>query len=179
MSSAPNDPERREKILAATRELITEVGVDGISHRKVAAKAGVPLGSMTYYFQGREELLFEVFTRFSAEVSQIFDDTMAAVETREQAVDAVIRLTSEYVLADRTELVLSHELYALAAREPRYREVTHNWMAASRRALERHFDPDTARMLDALIEGLSIHRALDVGDHPNVAEDAVRRIVGK
>lgn len=34
-------------------------------------------------------------------------------------------------------------------------------MNRSRRLLEQHFDPDTARQLDALIEGLALHRALD------------------
>jgi DNA-binding transcriptional regulator YbjK len=34
-------------------------------------------------------------------------------------------------------------------------------MARSRRTLEQYFDPTTARILDALVEGLSIHRALD------------------
>jgi TetR/AcrR family transcriptional regulator, regulator of biofilm formation and stress response len=34
-------------------------------------------------------------------------------------------------------------------------------MSRSRRTLEQHFDPATARILDALVEGLSIHRALD------------------
>ena len=34
-------------------------------------------------------------------------------------------------------------------------------MARSRRTLEQYFDRTTARILDALVEGLSIHRALD------------------
>jgi TetR/AcrR family transcriptional regulator, regulator of biofilm formation and stress response len=34
-------------------------------------------------------------------------------------------------------------------------------MARSRRTLEQYFEPVTARILDALIEGLTIHRALD------------------
>jgi len=34
-------------------------------------------------------------------------------------------------------------------------------MRRSRVELERHFDSDTARQLDALIEGLAIHRNLD------------------
>jgi DNA-binding transcriptional regulator YbjK len=34
-------------------------------------------------------------------------------------------------------------------------------MRRSRLELERHFDSDTAHQLDALIEGLAIHRGLD------------------
>lgn len=52
-------------------------------------------------------------------------------------------------------------------------------MARSRDALERCFDPATARVVDALIEGLTIHRALSdrPEDEPDV-ELAVRRLTG-
>jgi DNA-binding transcriptional regulator YbjK len=69
------------------------------------------------------------------------------------------------VLGDARDLVLTLELYTLAARQPAFRQINQDWMAASRRALELHFDPNTARQLDALIEGLSIHRALAPQPH--------------
>jgi DNA-binding transcriptional regulator YbjK len=47
-------------------------------------------------------------------------------------------------------------------------------MRRSRAALERHFSPATASMLDALIEGLSIHHALD--DEPRDPDEIVRAI---
>ncbi|MFC9019945.1 TetR family transcriptional regulator, partial [Streptomyces albidoflavus] len=75
------------------------------------------------------------------------------------------------------DLILTQELYTLAARRPAYRELTRAWMARSRTILERHFDPDTSRQLDALIEGLSLHRALDTEPHERtVTVEAVERI---
>jgi Uncharacterized protein conserved in bacteria len=73
--------------------------------------------------------------------------------------------------------VLTVELYTLAAREPEFRTLTRDWMARSRHALGRFFDEPTTHMLDALIEGLFIHAALDttVPDRERTAE-AVRRI---
>ncbi|MDR6974369.1 DNA-binding transcriptional regulator YbjK [Streptomyces sp. 3330] len=44
MATGHTDPQRRERILAATLDLIAERGVAGVSHRKIAARAGVPLG---------------------------------------------------------------------------------------------------------------------------------------
>jgi len=41
------DPGRRDRIIDACLEVIAEHGVAGTSHRRVAAAAGVPLGSMT------------------------------------------------------------------------------------------------------------------------------------
>ncbi len=171
------DPGRRDRIIGACLDVIAEVGVDGTSHRKVAAAAGVPLGSMTYHFTGMDELLHEAFTRFGSSISDEFAAHMAAVAGRDEAVEAVVAIITRTVFASPRDLVLTHELYTLAARKPEFRALTSAWMARSRAALERHFDPVTARMLDALIEGLTIHRALDTEPcDPAVVAEAVRRV---
>ncbi|QHT57853.1 TetR family transcriptional regulator [Cellulomonas sp. H30R-01] len=156
-----HDPERRDRIVDACLEVVGEVGVAGASSRRVAAAADVPLGSITYHFDSVDALLFEAFERFTRRMSDRFEASMAAVDGVEEARQAVVDLVAVDVLTDPHELVLTHELYTLAARDPRYRRLTHAWMARSRHALERHFDPPTARLLDAMIEGLTIHRALD------------------
>jgi DNA-binding transcriptional regulator YbjK len=176
-SRRPNDPERRGRIIDACLDVIAEVGVDGASHRRIATAADVPLGSMTYYFTGMSELLHEAFTRFATTASDQFERRMTAAETLEEARAAVVALITQDVFASQRELVLTHELYTLAARDPAYRDITNAWMSRSRAALERHFDPTTVRMLDALIEGLTIHRALDTEPQdPALVVDAVARI---
>lgn len=155
------DPDRRDRIIDSCLAVIAERGVAGTSHRQVAAAADVPLGSMTYHFSGMEELLHEAFSRFASSVSDRFEQRMAAARDLPEARDAVAVLITEDVFGTRDDLVLTHELYTLAARHPAYRDLTNAWMRRSRAALERHFDPRTARLLDALIEGLTIHRALD------------------
>ncbi|MFB4354236.1 TetR family transcriptional regulator [Microbacterium sp. LS_15] len=176
-SGRKNDPERRDRIIAACLDVIAESGVAGASHRRIAEAAGVPLGSMTYHFDGIDELLHEAFTRFSHTISTRFEERMAAASDLESARAAVVDIILEDVYGDRRELVLSHELFTLAARTPRYRALTTAWMLSSRAALERHFDPDTARVLDALIGGLSIHRALDEEQRdPQEVAVAVARI---
>lgn len=173
----PNDPERRDRIIDACLEVIARVGVAGTSHRKVAAEAGVPLGATTYYFSGMSDLLHASFTRFATAISDRFERRMATVDSEDAAKAAVIAIILDDVFGDSRELVLSHELYTLAARDPAYRSITSAWMERSRTALEHHFDPATARMLDALIEGLSIHRALDSeARDPAEVERAVARI---
>lgn len=54
MSKAPrrNDPERRSRILQATLDMVVKHSISDITYRKIAAEAGVSLGSMTYYFAG-------------------------------------------------------------------------------------------------------------------------------
>src|SRR3954453_4527359 len=48
---------RREEILEATLQVIGRSGREAVTHRAVAEEAGVPLGSTTYYFDSRDDLL--------------------------------------------------------------------------------------------------------------------------
>lgn len=169
-----NDPDRRDRIIDACLDVIAESGVVGVSHRKVARSAGVPLGSMTYHFDGIDDLLHEAFTRFTTTFSERFEKRMAAAPDAEAALDAVVAIIREDVFTSTRELVLTSELYTLAARENSYRRLTTEWMARSRAALERHFDPATASLLDALIEGLTLHRALD--NEPREPEEIARAV---
>lgn len=177
MATGHTDPRRRERILAAALDHIADEGVAGASHRRIAARAGVPLGSMTYHFAGIDELLREAFTLFADHIVTVFEQHLADADGPDRAREAVIDLVHTISDGPRRDLVLTQELYTLAARRPEYRELTQAWMRRSRILLERHFDPGTARQLDALIEGLTLHRALDPAPHDRgLTSEAVRRI---
>ncbi|GGY15200.1 TetR/AcrR family transcriptional regulator [Streptomyces minutiscleroticus] len=177
MATGHTDPQRRERILAAALDVIAEEGVAGVSHRKIAARAGVPLGSTTYHFDGIDDLLRQAFGRFSDRIVAVFETHLARAGDTDQAREAVTDLVHTLSEGPRRDLLLTHELYTLAARRPEYRELTQEWMARSRRLLERHFPRDTARQLDALIEGLTLHRALTGSPHDReLTRQAVARI---
>jgi TetR/AcrR family transcriptional regulator, regulator of biofilm formation and stress response len=155
------DPGRRDRIINACLDVIAQNGVAGTSHRKVADAADVPLGSMTYHFAGMHDLLHEAFSRYALDASEQFAARMAAAPDVDTARRAIADAISDNAHGSQRDLVLTQELYTLAAREPALRDINHAWMARSRLTLESFFDPTTARILDALVEGLSIHRALD------------------
>ncbi|MFJ3670286.1 TetR/AcrR family transcriptional regulator [Streptomyces sp. NPDC090106] len=161
-SRGPNDPGRRDRIIEAALDVIAEHGVRGATQRRIADAAGVPLGSVTYHFEGGQELLVEAFTRLAETVSARYREPLEAAETVEEARAAVVEIIcGGSVWGSPRELVLSYELYAFASRNPALLDVIRAWMAASRASLSRHFDARTARALDALVEGLSIHNSMD------------------
>ncbi|MFF9311443.1 TetR/AcrR family transcriptional regulator [Streptomyces sp. NPDC014748] len=177
MATGHTDPRRRERIIGAALDLIAEEGLAAVSHRKVAARAGVPLGSMTYHFDGIDQLLREAFGRFTDHIVAVFDAHLGAAAGPGEARAAVAGLVHALSEGDPRDLVLTQELYTLAARRPAYRELTQEWTRRSRTHLEKHFDPDTARLLDALIEGLTLHRALTGDPHDRALTlEAVARI---
>lgn len=171
------EPNRRQRLIETTLDVIAEHGVAGTSHRRIAAAADVPLGSMTYHFGGLNELLLLAFTHLAKTWGDAFDAAMARVEPGGDAASAVVDVMTADLADNTRSAVLTYELYALAAREPAFKTVTQEWMNRTRVSLERHFDPETARVVDAVIEGLVIQATLstepiDVG----VIRAAVTRV---
>ncbi|KAB1070044.1 TetR/AcrR family transcriptional regulator [Methylobacterium planeticum] len=156
------DPDRRARILQATLDVIAAHGTAGTTHRRVAAAANVPLGSMTYHFAGMNGLLTEAFTLLADTVAARFRERLAAASNLDEACEAVVDLILDESWATPRTMLLSYELYAFAARNPPLRRVMQDWMAKSRAALAQHFTPGSAKALDAMIEGLSIHRSVDL-----------------
>lgn len=178
MSTRRLDPQRRDRIIDAALECIADDGVAGTSHRKVAARADVPLGSMTYHFDGMDDLLVAAFTRFSERIAAAFETRMAAAADAESALEALVSLVHEDLQRSAAEHVLTYELYTLAARRPEFRALTQAWMQASRRALERHLPAEVARRVDAYVEGAALHIALSPDPQaPTETRSALQRLM--
>ena len=171
------DPDRKTRIIDAAADVIAEYGVAGTTHRRVAAAADVPLGSLTYHFTGLADLLALAFARHAERMSGAYEAHFARVRTRAQFLDAVTDLIEAAAGADAREWTVAYELYLAALRDPALRSVTESWMRTSRAVLERFVDPLTARGVDALIEGLVMHRTLATTAGPSRTE--IRTIVAR
>ncbi len=155
MNRRPNDPQRRERILQATLDTIAEHGLNAVTHRKIASCAGVPLGSMTYYFAGMDALLEEAFTWFTQQMSVQYREFFAGVTGPEMACESIVTL-----------------IYSSQVTTPHNMEL----MKTSQTTLEQWFDPVTARALDAFIEGMTLHF---VTDRQPLSREALRVMVGR
>ncbi|BCJ52789.1 TetR family transcriptional regulator [Actinoplanes sp. NBRC 14428] len=159
-SARRHDPERKSRIVDVTVEIIAEHGLAGTTHRRIAAAADVPLGSLTYHFDGLNDLLAQAFRRHADRMSRSYAAAFAQVRTRAEFIEAVTDLIHSDADADSHDWAVAYELYLAALRDPALREVTESWMRTSRAVLERFTDPTTARGVDALIEGLVMHKVL-------------------
>ncbi|CCG01987.1 TetR/AcrR family transcriptional regulator [Blastococcus saxobsidens] len=173
------DPERRDRLVDTTLDVIADQGVTAASHRSIARAADVPLGSLTYHFGSLTDLLAAAFTRHVDTVAARFDERMAAAPDRAAAMEVLVEHLTGDLLGSPRDLVLAVELYVAAARNPALRAVTQDWMSRSRRSLERHLDPVTAREVDALVEGLVLHSALSTDPMDSAAiRSALHRLAG-
>jgi DNA-binding transcriptional regulator YbjK len=171
------DPDRRNRIIDVTVEVIADHGVAGTTHRRIAAAADVPLGSLTYHFDGLEDLLAQAFHRHAERMSRSYEAAFDGVSTRDQLINAITDLIHGDADADPRDWAVAYELYLAALRDPALRTVTESWMRTSRAVLERFVDPTTARGIDALIEGLVMHQTL--ATTPGATRAETREIVAR
>ncbi|VFR21926.1 Transcriptional regulator, TetR family [plant metagenome] len=154
------DPGRRDRLVDAALSLMLTKGVQGVSHRAVAAEADVPLGSTTYYFRDLEVLLMASVERLTQRRQREMDAWSAEITS----LDALITMLAELIVTrltrDRQETMLSYELYFLALRRPAFRFYNEASMQVLRDTIQRFADEDTTRALTAQVNGLLIEGLL-------------------
>jgi TetR/AcrR family transcriptional regulator, regulator of biofilm formation and stress response len=171
-TSRRSDPDRRARIIATTLDVIAARGVHGATYRTIGEAADVPLGSMTYHFPSRDDLVLAAFERFTDDLFSPLDTSTTGPDADEDPRERLVRM----VIADdrdrQRDMVLLAELYVLAFREEHYAELMRQWMRRARAAITRHLPGVSAPVIDAVQEGLGLHRSLMPEDY---TEDVVRR----
>jgi DNA-binding transcriptional regulator YbjK len=175
----PNDPSRPERIARAAIAVVAERGLEGLTHRAVAAEADVPLGSTTYHFSTLDALL-EVALAHAA------DDNIRSMRAWENALppdadlaEAITALIMTWVLEQRASTVVEYELYIAALHRPHLRAISTAWDGALADLFGTRTDPVTGRALAGLFCGLLMQAA--VADPPPCRDDVLavfRRVLG-
>ena len=79
---------KRKAILDAASRLMVAEGLRRVTHRQVAAEAGVPVGSIGYYYSSRDKLIAACFDDFHRRRARVAEERTAATSTA-SGVDAV------------------------------------------------------------------------------------------
>jgi DNA-binding transcriptional regulator YbjK len=173
-----HDPHRRERIIEAAVEVISESGLAGLTHRAAAARADVPLGSTTYHFTNLDELL-DAAARTVARrnVARLRDWALslpADADLGTELAKFIVVLATRH----RQSSVLAYELYGGALRRPALRAASTTWDAMLTEVFESRVDTTTAQALTALFDGL-LYQALVSPRKPRRAdfESVLRRLL--
>lgn len=168
------DPEgRRRAIIAAAAELIVEQGASAITHRSVASRAGVALGSTTQYFASLDELR-ELALQILAEG---IDEELAQVEDQllplKGAPERCAVIIHDF-LRDSRQVRADLELMTAGMKDPRLRDLALRWTDRLTEILSRHLDRDIALAIVLYLDGVTLHAGLH--DEPVAAEPIARTI---
>jgi len=128
---------RREQILDATLRVIGREGRAAVTHRAVAEEADVPLGSTTYYFDSRDDLLGQALEHVAAQEVARYAELGEELRSVSSGKELADRLISELVTAaeDRVAYIAEYELWLEAGRRPDLRDAAQSWCNAEQRAV--------------------------------------------
>lgn len=172
MSAAGVEP-ARERILRATLGLIAADGIGAVSNRRVAAAAGVSLGSLTYHFSSQTQLLRESLLLYVDEETARRETIARELTARSAGIEEVVREIERLAVAaeDAPRQIAELELHLHAARDPELREASRRCFgaheqiaAAALAALEIPADTRAAATVVALMTGLAVRRLARGGD---------------
>ncbi len=160
---------RRELLLEVTIELVAREGIDAVTHRRVAELAQVPLGSTTYYFASREEMLVEALEAFGrqeiAAIRARLADLPQRRPSRRRYVEGLVDFLAPQLGDDSWRTLAQYTLLCEAARRPELQPVAREWNQAWWAVLEELFQalkvPDPAleaRMLLAMLDGFLLEQ---------------------
>ena len=166
--------QRRRLLLDATMRLVEREGVAAVSQRRVAAEAGVPPSTVTYYYAAVDDLLVDALTRVN-------DTYVEALKALPHDADSALRGLAELIAdagagagSGRASAVAEYELFLLAARRPALRPQIDRWNRAVDAFLAPHLpDPDDRQAASATVDGLFLRACTD----PGLNADGVHRVL--
>lgn len=72
-AAAGRPPKTHDRILDAALTLFNERGERNVSTNHIAATLSISPGNLYYYFRNKEEIIYQLFQRYAAEVEHSFD----------------------------------------------------------------------------------------------------------
>lgn len=153
----PKGRARRDALLDAALAVIERDGPAALTHRAVAAEAGLPTSAATYYFADIDDLLTSVLRRSVAD----YDASIGSLDPHD--LDQAAEVLHRYAIEQRATAVAHYELLLLATRRPALRADAEAWYAILERDLGTAVPadaPDAAtriRSAALAVDGLLLH----------------------
>ena len=166
--------DRERPLMEATLGIIGRNGLDGVTHRAVAAEAGMSVGAVTHHFPTRD-ILVDAALRFAlAREGGRLDALALSLQSKAFDADAWIEsLVGWYAqeLKSRAEIhVACYEAFLAASRDERYRPVVAAWFDTWRQSAElalkaagssdprRHAELFVSALIGILLQQLAVPR---------------------
>lgn len=175
--------EARARLVEAAAKVFARRGFAGSSMDEIAEEAGFSKGALYWHFAGKEDLFFALLEeRVDRPIRLMIEALRSAPPDRDMAPEAS-RLFRDFVSKERQTILLGHEFWSLALRDPKLRKRYAERRAELREALASALDAraehlgappfstptkEVATAYLALISGLAMDKLVDpaaVPDH--------------
>ena len=164
---------KREQILDAAVRVFGTGGSGAVTHRAVAAAAGVPLGSTTYYFTDRDDLLLQTMAHARATESDrlhaMVDGVEGAIDV-DRSVELLTAMFFDKTTADPLYDLALFEMFMEATRNVTVRAESRAWSEMIGELTERVLPPSdptlsrpaVVQIVACLIDGLMLEAVSNV-----------------
>lgn len=168
------DPQRRrQEILDAAAELVVESGAPALTHRAVAGRAGVALGTLTRHFPSMDELRETTLRLLGDEIDETLDGIQDELAGCTDPAERGAALIHEFLL-DTRQVHASMALASTGISDPRVRELSLRWTERLTDMLTPFADRERALAVVLFLDGAMMHAALH--EHP-LSRDSLTRSV--
>ncbi|CAM3979776.1 TetR/AcrR family transcriptional regulator [Tsukamurella ocularis] len=154
------DPERRRReIVAAAAAIVVEEGPDALTHRKVAARAGVPLGSTTQYFATLDDLRAAALALLVHDAEEWLDGLEAAFVADGATPEAYTAALHRYLL-DPHLVGADFAVTCAAPLHPDLRELSVRWEEDFIATMRRYVTAESAAAVAMFTDGAIMRTVL-------------------
>lgn len=151
----------KQRIIEAAYQLILKKGIKETSVRDIAKEAGISVGTFTYHYPSKEELLFDIFEMTMKKQDEVLAKGLCS-ETKEEKKQALEEILSEIT---SNEYFMKLNYYLLGEAFAQNKEMLEK-MKEKYKIWREEFkaysgDELHASLLLAMIDGLAIQMLLD------------------
>ncbi len=138
MSETGTIPERQRPLMEATLRIIGRNGIDGVTHRAVAAEAGLSLGAITHHFRSRDALveaaLRHALARETGRLQALALSLQGKTMDAGAWLDALTAWYADELKGNAEAHIACYEAFLAAARSRRHADVVQAWFATWRQS---------------------------------------------
>lgn len=149
---------RKHSIIKATADLIIENGLNNLTHREIAAKAKVPLGSTTQHFSSLDDLKAQALTY----LADMLDDILQEIDVelaRNSSPAKLAQLLYEY-LQDTVRIHADVAFFVASTDDPSLRPLATRWFDGLVAVLSKHTDKEAAQAIAVFSDGALVYTIL-------------------
>jgi AcrR family transcriptional regulator len=167
------DVDKRDRIIAAAYEVLSEKGYDKASTKEIASTAGVAQGLINYYFPSKDLLFAEVFRRETEKYCKSFGDfkEFGDKPLTPEVLGEILDFPKSRAIEDPDWFRLRYELFAIGLRNDKALETLKEMLSTKRKHISdlvksvtgfpQEHSESLASILYAVIEGLGMQKVAD------------------
>lgn len=168
MGRKSNAPQRREQIIWALFDCLSEKGHEKVTIKEIAAQAKLPPGVIHYYFKSKDEIVSKLAEAILEKYSNILYSRLAEATSSEQRIDFIIDFLVDLIF-DRPLNRAFYNLIQMAFEREQLHKVMKTMLKNYREKLAEVFieagagqdSPILGAALVAVTEGFSVQLMVD------------------